>query len=85
MNYIELTQFPDAILKAEDDDVFLINGVQFIVEHLNGCVVISKLDKDYGQDGTQYLWCHFRDNTYRSLLTKDEVFALLKTNSYVIY
>ena len=85
MNYIELTQFPEAILKAEDGDVFLIDGEQFIVEHLNDCVVLSVIERNHEQDGTQYLWSHFRNSAYRSLLTKDEVFALLKTNSYVIY
>lgn len=85
MNYIELTRFPDAILKAEDGNVFLIKGEQFIVERIQQCIVLSKLDKDYGQDGTQYLWCHLRDNTYRSLLTRDEVYLLLKTNSFIIY
>ena len=78
-------RFPDAILKAEDGNVFLIKGEQFIVERIQQCLVLSKLDKDYGQDGTQYLWCHFRDNTYRSLLTQDEVYLLLKTNSFIIY
>ena len=85
MSYIELTQSPEAILKAEDGNVFLINGERFIVEYIHQCIVLSKIDKDYGQDGTQYLWCHFRDNTYRSLLTQEEVYLLLKTNSFIIY
>ena len=85
MNYIDLTQFPEAILKAEDGDVFLIKGERFIVERIQQCVVLSKLDEDYEEYGTQYLWCHFRDNKYRSLLTQDEVLTLLKTNSFIIY
>ena len=85
MSYIELTQFPQAILEAEDGDVFLINDKQFVVEHLNDCVVLSVIERDHDQDGTQYLWSHLRNSAYRSLLTKDEVFTLLKTNSYIIY
>ena len=85
MNYIELTRFPDAILKAEDGNVFLIKGERFIVERMQQCIVLSRLDKDYEEYGTQYLWCHLRDNKYRSLLTQDEVYLLLKTNSFIIY
>lgn len=75
---IELTNVPEVIYTAVQDDVFLVNGEEFKFEELGHECFLTRMPDNSP-------WVHIRDITSIALFSRQELVMLLTSGDFIAY
>ena len=87
MEKIDLNSSPSSILSATIGSVFLLDGVEFVLEGDNLVfltLVDSEEEEEYNASSGYKRWAHIRNKAGYALMTRQEMCDILESGNYFI-